>query len=80
MGVTLEHKGVILFDEGDFYSGIFKGSNKGVLSLFSIDYKTEMLINRYGKDIFGFNNDSIEKLKEIVVPLVKEKITLKLKI
>lgn len=80
MGVTLEHKGIILFDEGDFYSGIFKGSNKGVLSLFSIDYKTEMLINRYGKDIFGFNNDSIEKLKEIVVPLVKEKITLKLKI
>ena len=80
MGVVLEHKGVILFDEGDFYSGIFKGANKGVLSLSSIDFKTEMLINRYGKDIFGFNNDSIEKLKEIVVPLVKEKITLKLKI
>ena len=80
MGVSFEHKGVILFDDGDFYSGIFKGANKGVLSLFSIDYKTEMLINRYGKDIFGFNNDSIEKLKEIVVPLVKEKITLKLNI
>ena len=52
----------------------------GILELSSSDYKTEMLIEEYGKDIFGFNNDSIEKLKEIVVPLVKEKITLKLKI
>lgn len=79
-GIIVEHERYTLFEEGDFYSGIFSSNGMGILELSSSDYKTEMLIEEYGKDIFGFNNDSIEKLKEIVVPLVKEKITLKLKI
>ena len=79
-GIIVEHGRYTLFEDGDFYSGIFSSNGMGILELSSTDYKTEMLIEEYGKDIFGFNNDSIEKLKEIVVPLVKKKITLKLKI
>ena len=79
-GIIVEHGRYTLFEDGGFYSGIFSSNGMGILELSSSDYKTEMLIEEYGKDIFGFNNDSIEKLKEIVVPLVKEKITLKLKI
>ena len=66
-----------LFDEGDFYRGItLKVTSEGI-ELEGLDIKTEMLQFRYGANVIGLSEESIDTLgREYVLPLLREKIIL----
>ncbi len=69
---------VTLKDEGDFYEGFFVEYEGDGFSLHGDDYKTRHLIKRYGRDVFGLNDksidDLIEMIKEDFIKIVKVKI------
>lgn len=66
-----------LFDEGDFYRGItLKVTDQGI-ELEGLDIKSEMLKLRYGDEIIGLSEESIDQLgRDYVRPLLEEKIRL----
>jgi len=61
-----------LFDEGDFYRGFYLTTKKFPFIVFSKDDKTDMLVDEYTEDIFGFTPDSRSKIKEIIIDEVQE--------
>lgn len=66
-----------LYDEGDFYRGITLKVVPGGIELVGLDVKTAMLQLRYGDDIIGLSEESIDRLmKEYVKPLLEEKIAI----
>jgi len=61
-----------LFDEGDFYRGFYLTTKKFPFIVSSKDDKTDMLVDEYTEDIFGFTPDSRSKIKEIIIDEVQE--------
>jgi len=61
-----------LFDEGDFYRGFYLTTKKFPFIVSSKDVKTDMLVDKYTEDVFGFTPDSRSKIKEIIIDEVQE--------
>ena len=61
-----------LFDEGDFYRGFYLTTKKFPFIVSSKDDKTDMLVDEYTEDIFGFTPGSRSKIKEIIIDEVQE--------
>lgn len=57
---------VTLFDRGDFYDGWAIEYRTDEFFISSKDRKIGFLVQRYGADIFGLTDDSIEKLIGII--------------
>lgn len=66
MGQTYEH--VTLRDRGDFQNAFFVRYENEGFSLYSTDGKTEKLVSKYGKNIFGLMTENIFELIEIFLP------------
>jgi hypothetical protein len=74
---------VDLFDTGDFQDEMFLSSMKFPLKIFSDDEKTQMLMDKYGTDIFGLTPDnmlvaSTEILKKDIAAYYRKLLTGKL--
>ena len=63
-----------LRNKGNFYKGITAKANKSVLTITSTDEKTDLLINKYTEQIFGYNNQTFGIVRDtIIIPgLIKE--------
>lgn len=62
---TLNARGVTDLNlEGDFHDGFFVKSDKFPLEFSSKDEKTEMLVDKYGKEIFGLSKDNLNEYSE----------------
>lgn len=57
---------------GDFYKGFFLKDDTFPISFSSTDNKTEMLTQKYGENIFGLDNDNLEKLRQDIKPEIQE--------
>ena len=71
---------VDLFDTGDFQNEMFLASKKFPLEIFSDDPKTNALIAKYGKDIFGLTQENLliastEILKKDIAAYYKRLLT-----
>lgn len=55
---------ITLKDEGDFYEGFFVKANKFPVVFDSRDSKKKKLVERFGKDIFGLTQQSVNELNE----------------
>lgn len=54
---------VTLKDEGDFYAGMFlSGGNRGQFAIGNRDQKTTKLTRKYGEEILGLNDNSLQRL------------------
>ena len=53
---------ITLRDTGEFHSGFFVRYKNKEFSLWSSDGKTEELIDRWGEDIFGLTEESLNEL------------------
>ncbi len=70
---TLNPAGVVdLKLTGDFYLGFFARTGKFPITFFSNDEKTSELIQNYGTEIFGLNQDSLEAYREEIKPEVQK--------
>lgn len=56
-----------LYLTGDFYRGFFVKVSKNIFAISSRDSKTKKLVDMYGSDIFGLDNISKEKFREVIV-------------
>lgn len=56
-----------LFDEGDFYRGFYLRTKEFPFFVDSKDSKTDMLVEKYGEDIFGFTKESKGEIKDIIL-------------
>lgn len=65
---------VTLFDEGGFYAGFFVNFQREMFSLGSADEKALKLERRYGKEIYGLNESSLEELRILVFETLAEEI------
>lgn len=64
-----------LYDQGDFYRGITLKVMANGIELTGLDIKTEMLQLRYGDNIIGLSEESIDILmNDYVKPLLEEKL------
>lgn len=61
-----------LFDEGDFYRGFYLETKKFPFLVSSKDSKTDDLVERYSKDIFGFTRNSKGQINEIILEDVQK--------
>lgn len=65
-----------LYDQGDFYKGIFIDVRGPKFAIESSDIKNTMLQDRYGKDILGLGTDAkteyIQTLQPEFIKLVKK--------
>jgi hypothetical protein len=60
---------VDLFVTGNFYDGFFVRIVKGGFEIDSKDSKRAKLVSKYGKEIFGLNQESRETLiKDVILP------------
>ena len=59
---------VTLFDEGNFYRGIKTKffANTHRLDIFSTDYKTKDLTDKYGQNIIGLNDENHRYIENLV--------------
>ena len=68
------NRNITLFDTGDFQSFFGIDVENGLLDFYSLDWKSEMLIQEYGKYIFGLTEENFDKAFNEIRPIVKEKI------
>lgn len=62
-----------LFDTGDFRSGLFVNVKNNVAVFGSLDPKTPSLVDDYGINILGLNDDNLTKvIKEDLLPIFLE--------
>lgn len=71
---------VTLKDTGDFYKGIFVDVRNVTYVIDSTDYKTPMLVNKYGKTIFGLGGVFMIGYRRDVRPIFNDKISDSLKL
>ncbi|MEG1738677.1 MAG: hypothetical protein RR137_08970 [Odoribacter sp.] len=65
---------VTLYDTGEFYAKMFADIGSDEIEIDSIDCKSNDLKEKYGEDIFGLSNDSMEAYLIEIFPVFKEKI------
>ena len=65
---------IALWDTGDFWSAFWNKAKDGKLIMLSDDPKTKMLIERYGDSIFGLTAENFNKLGEIIMPYIRNKV------
>jgi hypothetical protein len=63
-----------LKDTGDFYSGWFVKLGNDAFTLGSDERKNIFLQANWGSEIFGLTDESIEKLRALVLPLLQERL------
>ena len=56
-----------LKNKGDFYKGIKATANDTTFTITSTDFKKPFLIKRYTDDIFGYNQKTFIKVKDLVL-------------
>lgn len=56
-----------LKDTGDFYKGIKASATKSLLTITSTDSKKDLLIQKYSDEIFGYNQTTFVKVKDLVL-------------
>lgn len=71
-GQRVDH--MTLKDTGDFYAAWFVKMGKDSITLGSADGKAIELDTRYPGGIFGLTDDSLEKLRNFVKPLLIERL------
>jgi hypothetical protein len=65
---------VTLRDEGDFHHGFFVTFTDEGFEISSHDYKTEWLVKKYGRQIFGLTDENAKELTEgYIVPELLDK-------
>jgi hypothetical protein len=57
---------------GDFYSGFFALTDSFPITFSSNDSKAESLELKYGKEIFGLDQESLEQFRIEIKPQVQE--------
>lgn len=61
-----------LRDQGNFYSGMYLEQNKGEILISSKDYKTPLLVEKYGAKIFDLTNkQELDIVNNIIEPELK---------
>ena len=65
---------IALIDEGDFWRGMFAVVEGGNIFIDSTDWKSEMLIDRYGEEIFQMSSESLKSIVSEVFPEFKKKV------
>jgi len=63
---------VTLKDEGDFHRGIKIEKVGDGFEMDSTDFKTSKLVRKYGVNIFGFDQQRLELVKEVISNDVKK--------
>ena len=63
---------VTLKDEGDFHRGIKIQKVGDEFEMDSTDFKTSKLVRKYGVNIFGFDQQRLELVKEVISNDVKK--------
>jgi len=56
-----------LKNSGDFYRGVKASATKTVFTLTSTDSKKDLLIQRYSDEIFGYNQKTFTKVKDLIL-------------
>ena len=56
-----------LKNSGDFYRGIKASATKTVFTLTSTDSKKDLLIQKYSDEIFGYNQKTFTKVKDLIL-------------
>jgi hypothetical protein len=57
-----------LTDTGDFKDNMMIKFKKDYLALFSTDGKTPKVIEKFGREVFGLDEEKMEELREMVKP------------
>jgi hypothetical protein len=57
---------------GDFYQGFFARTDKFPITFSSTDEKTGELMQKYGTEIFGLNQDSLEEYRQEIKPEIQK--------
>ncbi len=65
---------IALIDEGDFWRGMFAVVEGGSIFIDSTDWKSEMLIDRYGEEIFQMSSESLKSIVSEIFPELKKKV------
>lgn len=66
---------VTLRDKGDFHEMIVPTIEGKYLKITSLDEKTNMLVDKYGKDIFTLTNDNLKRILDVHVrPILQKKL------
>jgi hypothetical protein len=65
---------IALIDEGDFWRGMFAVVEGGSIFIDSTDFKSEMLIDRYGEEIFQMSSESLKSIVSEVFPEFKKRV------
>lgn len=66
---------VTLRNEGDFHSSFYLKRAAKEIEISATDEKTEALVDKYGKEIFGLTSENLEELSNnYVKPALEEKI------
>lgn len=64
---------VTLRNEGDFHSKFYLKRAANEIEISSTDEKTEALVDKYGKEIFGLTRENLEELSEHYIKPALEK-------
>ncbi len=65
---------IALIDEGDFWRGMFAVVEGGSIFIDSTDWKSEMLIDRYGEEIYQASRSSLISIVNEVFPEFKKRV------
>jgi hypothetical protein len=79
-GIKSSNGLIALYDTGSFWGGMRAMAGFGLLEIDSNDTKSDMLIEIYGEEILGLNKVSLDRLKEITTPLIRDKVKEKLRV
>ena len=69
---------VTLRDTGDLHRSLFVEFEPGKFSLHFEDEKAPYLLERYGKEVLGLNEESLEQLRQLITQRVAEEVVKKL--
>lgn len=65
---------IALIDTGEFWKGFFASTYGGGIEVDSKEWKRDMLVERYGEEIFQLAPDSLETLVEDIFPSLQKKV------
>ncbi|WP_418665452.1 hypothetical protein [Alistipes finegoldii] len=66
---------VTLRDTGDFESSFYIRYTGDSFEIAASDWKTDDLVRKYGKEIFGLNRDNLDELiRSYILPFLREKL------
>jgi len=73
-GTILMGERIALIDTGEFWKSMFANIYDGSIIVDSKDWKRDMLVDRYGDEIFLISKTQMEYLASLVNPLLNAKI------